>query len=304
MTTQSKIATIIENAKSIPDSYKRVAVVYPCDTTSLEGIMAASAQNIAIPVLYGPSDKIKTIASENSLNLDSVEIIDCKDYNEASALACKDAKEGKVQAIMKGSLHTDELMRHVVSRDAGLRTKRRFSHAYVLDLPSYHKLLMVTDCALNITPDFDTKVHIVQNAIGFAKALGVATPKVALLTPVEHIYSKIPDTIEAAAISKMTERNQISGAIVDGPFAFDNAISSVAAGIKGITSEVVGDPDVLVPSNLESANILAKQAIYLGGAKALGVVLGAKVPIVLTSRADCSDTRVASIAAALLLSSK
>ncbi len=299
---ENKILKIIEGVKTIPEHGRKVAVVHPCDVTSLQGIMEAYKQGVAIPFLYGPEVKIREVAKENDIDVSDATIIDCRDYNEAAVLACRDCREGKIATIMKGSLHTDELMKHVVSRDAGLRAGRRISHAYVLDMPSYNKLLMVSDCALNISPDFDTRVDIVKNAIEFARSLGIKTPKVALLSSVEHIYSKIPNTIEAAAIAKMTERNQITNAIVDGPLAFDNAISALAASIKGVKSAVAGDPDILVPSNLEAANILAKQAIYLGNAKALGVVLGAKVPVVLTSRADSIETRVASIAAALSLS--
>jgi phosphotransacetylase len=279
----------------------RTAIVWPCDEVSLGGAIQAFKDNLIVPVLVGSEARIRSVAGALQLDLGNLQIVDIEASRMAAIRAVEMARKGEVQMLMKGSLHTDELMSAVVSREGGLRTGRRISHVFALDVPSYHKTLFVTDAAVNIQPDLETKISILQNAIDMLNTLEVASPKVAILSAVESVNPAIPSTLDAAALCKMVERGQITGAIVDGPLAFDNAISSDAAKIKKIKSPVAGDPDLLMVPNLEAGNILFKELQYLAGALAAGVVVGAKVPIVLTSRADGELARMASCALGVLL---
>lgn len=279
----------------------KTAIAWPCDEVSLGGAIQAYKDKLIVPVLVGSEAKIRALADTLKLDLSSIEIVDIETSRAAAIRAVEMARKGEVQMLMKGSLHTDELMAAVVSREGGLRTGRRISHVFVLDVPSYHKPLFVTDAAVNIQPDLETKISILQNAIDMMITLEVVNPKVAILSAVESVNPAIPSTLDAAALCKMVDRGQITGAIVDGPLAFDNAISSDAARIKKIDSPVAGDPDLLMVPNLEAGNILFKELQYLAGALAAGVVVGAKVPIVLTSRADGELARMASCALGVLL---
>jgi phosphotransacetylase/acyl dehydratase len=276
------------------------AVVHPCDDAAIRGAMDAAALGLITPVLVGPAAKIKAAAAKAGVALDKVEIVDTPHSHAAAATAVALARDGKAEALMKGALHTDEMMAAVVDRDAGLRTERRMSHIFMLDTPNYPKPLLVSDAAINIEPDLEEKRDIVQNAIDLAVVIGVAKPKVALLSAVETVYPRVKSTVEAAALCKMADRGQIVGGVLDGPLAFDNAISRAAADAKHIVSPVAGDTDVLIVPDLVSGNILAKQLIYLAGADAAGLVLGARVPIMLTSRADGALARTASCALAQL----
>lgn len=278
----------------------RCAVVHPCDAESLRGALDAARAGLIIPVLVAPRAKLLALAQAEQLDLGGIELVDVAHSHAAAEKSASMAAVGKVEALMKGSLHTDELM-HAVIQCAALRTKRRLSHVFHLDVPLYNKLLLLTDAALNISPSLLEKADIVQNAIDLAHVLGIAEPKVAILSAVETINPKIASTIDAAALCKMAQRKQITGAIVDGPLAFDNAISSEAARIKGIVSPVAGQADILMVPDLEAGNMLAKQFDYLAGASSCGVVLGARVPIALTSRADGAASRVASAALVKLL---
>ena len=279
----------------------KTAVVWPCDEVSLGGALQAFKDNLIAPVLLGPEAEIRALAAKMQLELGSISIVDCERSRLAAFRAVEMARKDEVQMLMKGSLHTDELMSAVVSREGGMRTGRRISHVFALDVPSYHKTLFVTDAAVNIQPDFETKVDILQNAIDMMRTLEILNPKVAILSAVESVNPSIPSTLDAAALCKMVDRGQITGAIVDGPLAFDNAISSDAARIKKIRSEVAGDVDLLMVPNLEAGNILFKELQYLAGALAAGVVVGARVPVVLTSRADGELARMASCALGVLL---
>jgi phosphotransacetylase/acyl dehydratase len=279
----------------------RMAVVHPCDAVALGGALDARDAKLIVPVLVGPTAKIRKAAEELGRSIDEIEIVDAPHSHAAAEKAVELARTGKVDALMKGALHTDEIMSAVVARDSGLRTERRMSHVFVLDVPSYPKPLFVTDAAINITPTLEDKRDIILNAIDLCHALGVATPKIAVLSAVETVDPKIASTLDAAALCKMADRGQIQGGVIDGPLAFDNAISKSAAEEKHIQSQVAGDADVLLVPDLEAGNILAKQLIYLAGAEAAGIVLGARVPIVLTSRADSKAARVASCAVATLL---
>lgn len=279
----------------------KTAIVWPSDEVSLGGAIQAFKDKLIVPVLVGSEAGIRSLAGSMQLDLSAVRIVDVADSRAAAVRAVELARKTEVQMLMKGSLHTDELMSAVVSRDGGMRTGRRISHVFALDVPSYHKTLFVTDAAINIQPDLETKIDILQNAIDMMIALEVQNPKVAILSAVESVNPAIPSTLDAAALCKMADRGQISGAIVDGPLAFDNAISSEAARIKKIKSPVAGDPDLLMVPNLEAGNILFKELQYLAGALAAGVVVGAKVPIVLTSRADGELARMASCALGVLL---
>ena len=279
----------------------RTAIVWPGDEVSLGGAIQAFKDKLIVPVLVGAESRIRTLADAMQLDLSAVRIVDVADSRTAAIRAVELARKTEVQMLMKGSLHTDELMSAVVSREGGMRTGRRISHVFALDVPSYHKTLFVTDAAINIQPDLETKIDILQNAIDMMIALEVENPKVAILSAVESVNPAIPSTLDAAALCKMADRGQITGAIVDGPLAFDNAISSEAARIKKIKSPVAGDPDLLMVPNLEAGNILFKELQYLAGALAAGVVVGAKVPIVLTSRADGELARMASCALGVLL---
>lgn len=279
----------------------RTAIVWPCDEVSLGGAYQAFKDNLIAPVLIGPEAVIRSQAEKMALDLGSICIVDVDQSRSAAFRAVELARKNEVQMLMKGSLHTDELMSAVVSREGGMRIGRRISHVFALDVPSYHKTLFVTDAAVNINPDFETKVDILQNAIDMMRTIGIETPKVAILSAVESVNPAIPSTLDAAALCKMVDRGQITGAVVDGPLAFDNAISSDAARIKKITSKVAGDADLLMVPNLEAGNILFKELQYLAGALAAGVVVGAKVPVVLTSRADGELVRMASCALGVLL---
>jgi len=279
----------------------RMAIVHPVDRNSLMGAIDAGRANLIIPVLVGPLSKIRLIAEEEGVDLSDYQILDTEHSHEAAARAVAMARAGEVDAIMKGSLHTEELMRAAVQRGTGISTSRRMSHVFMMDVPSYPRPLFITDAAINIDPSLEEKVDIVQNAIDLAHALKLEAPKVALLAAVETVSSKMRSTLEAAAICKMADRKQITGGIVDGPLAFDNAVSVEAARIKGIDSDVAGYADILVAPDLEAANMLAKQLEYLANAQSSGIVLGARVPIALTSRADTILSRMASCALALLL---
>lgn len=277
------------------------AVVHPCDAASLIGALEARDKTLITPILVGPEDRIKAVAAEEGLNIDGLEIVDAKHSHASAQAAVRLVREGKAQALMKGALHTDEVMSAVVDKVTGLRTERRMSHVFVLDVPTYPKPLMITDAAINIFPDLMVKADIVQNAIELGHALGVDEPKVAILSALETIHPKIPSTVEAAALCKMADRDQITGGVLDGPLAFDNAISRKAADAKGITSPVPGEADILVAPDLEAGNMIAKQLMYLAGADSAGIVLGARVPIMLTSRADGTLSRLVSAALAQLM---
>lgn len=289
---------LIDAAQKLPPI--RTAVIHPCDEVSLIGALDAAADRLIVPILVGPEAKIRAAAEAAKRSLDGIEIVDAPHSHAAAEQAVVLAREGRADALMKGKLHTDEVMAAVVRADTGLRTERRMSHIFTLDVPSYPKPLLITDAAINIYPDLDTKRDIVQNAIDLAHALGISLPKVAVLSAVETVYPKITSTIEAAALCKMADRGQITGGLIDGPLAFDNAISKEAAKTKGIVSPVAGDADILVAPDLEAGNMIAKQLIYLAGADSAGIVLGARVPIMLTSRADGALARQASCALAQL----
>jgi phosphotransacetylase len=276
------------------------AVVHPCEVTALAGAVEAAAAGLIRPIYVGPAARIAEVAAKGGINLGGAEVVDAPHSHGAAEQAVALVREGKAELLMKGSLHTDELLGAVVARESGLRTGRRISHVFIMDVPTYHKVLVVTDGAINIAPTLDDKVDICQNAIDLAISLGVKTPKVALLAAVETVTTKMPATIDAAALCKMAERGQITGALLDGPLAFDNAISTEAARTKGIKSEVAGDPDILVVPDLEAGNILAKLLSFLANADSAGLVLGARVPIILTSRADSVRARIASCAVAML----
>lgn len=272
------------------------AVVHPCDRDSLEGALIAASRNIIIPILIGPEEKIRRTADEASIELGNYRIVAVPHSHAAAAKAVELARTGEVESIMKGSLHTDEIMGAIVPSSSGMRTSRRISHAFVMDIPAYPKLLMMTDAAINIFPTLEAKRDIIQNAIDLARVLGISSPKVGILSAVETVTSKIPSTIDAAALCKMADRGQIKDGILDGPLAFDNAISAHAAKTKEINSIVSGDADILLAPDLESANMLLKQLTYLAGAEGAGIVLGTQIPVILTSRSDSVRTRLASAA--------
>ena len=276
------------------------AVAHPCEETALAGAIDAGAQGLIVPILVGPAARIHEIANKSGIDLGRARIVDTPHSHASATKAVELVRHGEAEILMKGSLHSDELLGAVVAKEIGLRTGRRVSHAFIMDVPTYHKVLVVTDAAINIAPSLEDKVDICQNAIDLVVSVGGRTPKVAILAAVETVTSKMPSTIDAAALCKMADRGQITGAIVDGPLAFDNAISKAAARIKGITSEVAGDPDILVVPDLEAGNILAKQLSFLANADSAGIVLGARVPIILTSRADSVRSRIASCAVAVL----
>jgi phosphate acetyltransferase len=279
----------------------RTAIVHPCDAVSLASAMQAMQAGLIVPVLVGPEVKIRKAAVDAGFELNHVELVDAPHSHAAAERAVALAREAKVDALMKGALHTDELMGAVVDKAGGLRTEHRMSHVFALDVPHYPKPLFITDAAVNIAPDLETKRDIIQNAIRLLHALAIPAPKVAILSAVETVSSKIPSTIDAAALCKMADRQQIVGGVLDGPLAFDNAISSEAARTKGIVSVVAGEVDILVVPDLEAGNMLVKQLIYLADAEAAGIVLGARIPIVVTSRADGEVARLASCALAQLL---
>jgi len=277
------------------------AVVHPCDRTSLEGAIQAAEAHLISPVLVGPEARIRSVAAAEGIDIARYEIVDSEHSDAAAAKAVVLARAGKVEALMKGSLHTDELMHEVTAAETGLRTARRISHAFVMDVPTYTEPLIITDAAINIFPTLDDKRDICQNAIDLAQILGCPEPRVAVLSAVETVTAKIPSTLEAAALSKMADRGQITGGLVDGPLAFDNAVSEQAAQEKHIVSPVAGKANILLVPDLEAGNMLAKQLTFMSGADAAGIVLGARIPIILTSRADNLRTRLASAAVAVLI---
>ncbi len=296
---QSKYDRLIAAAQKVPPV--TTLIVHPCDESSLRGAVDAAEAGIIKPVLVGPADKIREIAAKHGMNISNYEIVDTPHSEAAAAKAVEMIHQGKGEALMKGSLHTDELMRSVTAKASGLRTNRRVSHVFIMDVPAYADTIFVTDAAINIFPDLDAKRDIVQNAIDLYNQAGFGTnPRVAILSAVETVTSAIPSTIEAAALCKMADRGQITGGVLDGPLAFDNAIDVEAARIKGIKSEVAGRAQILVVPDLESGNMLAKNLAYFAKADGAGIVLGARVPIVLTSRADSPRARMASAAVAVL----
>ena len=308
MTTKAKISEVREHAK-----YERLvaatkglqplatAVAHPCDESSLRGAMEATEKGIIAPILVGPQDKIRRLAESLDLDIGRAKIVDVPHSQAAAEKAVACVRAGEAALLMKGSLHSDELLAEVTKRDTGLRTGRRISHVFVMDVPRHAETLFITDAAVNIAPDLVAKRDIIQNAIDLYAGLGLGIPKVAILSAVETINPSIPSTIEAAALCKMADRGQITGADLDGPLAFDNAISPEAAHIKGIKSRVAGNAQILVVPDLEAGNMLAKNLTFLSGADAAGIVLGARVPIILTSRADNLRARMASCAVAMLL---
>ncbi|HOI52204.1 MAG TPA: bifunctional enoyl-CoA hydratase/phosphate acetyltransferase, partial [Azonexus sp.] len=277
------------------------AVAHPCDQESLRGPVIAFQAGIIEPILVGPEAKIRAVAEEFAIDLSGIRIVNAAHSHDSAALAVSLIKTGDAEALMKGSLHTDELMSEVVARANGLRTNRRISHVFVMDVPTYHRPLLITDAAINIAPTLEEKVDIIQNAIDLAHVLDIPEPKVAILSAVETVNPKIQSTLDAAALCKMADRGQIKGGLLDGPLAFDNAVSIVAAKTKGIKSAVAGHAEILVVPDLESGNMVAKQLEYLANALTAGIVLGTKVPIVLTSRADTAETRTASCVIAALV---
>jgi phosphate acetyltransferase len=278
----------------------RTVVAHPCDATSLSGAVEAAAARIIKPTLVGPTARIRALAASLGLDISRLALVDTPHSHASAAKAVELLRAGEGDALMKGSLHTDELMAEVVRADAGIRTERRISHVFIMDVPTYPKPLFITDAAVNIFPTLEDKADIVQNAIGLAQALNIPRPKVAILSAVETVTSKIPSTIHAAALCKMAERGQITGGMLEGPLALDNAISREAAAIKHIDSPVAGDADILLVPDLEAGNMLAKELSFLANADAAGIVLGARVPIILTSRADSVRARMASCAVAAL----
>ena len=291
-------AELIESCRALP--ILRTAVVYPCSEISLSGAVEAAGAGIIKPTLVGPETQIRALAASLGIDLSGIDVLDTPDSRTAAEWAARLARTGGADALMKGSLETAELMSEVVNKDSGIRTARRVSHVFVMQLPAYSKLLLLTDGAINIAPTLQEKTDIVQNAIGLAHALGVSLPKVAILSAIEMVRPSIPSTIDAAALCKMADRGQITGAILDGPLAFDDAVSREAAAVKRIQSPVAGDPDILVVPDLDAGNMLAKEMSLFAEAEEAGIVLGARVPIILTSRADSVRARIASCAIAAL----
>ncbi len=277
------------------------AVCWPLSEVALGGALEAAGAGLIQPILVGDGAEMRRLASRMGVSIAGLPVLEAATEAAAAQASVDLCRSGKAQAMMKGSLHTDELMRVAMARDTGLRTSKRISHVFVMDTPAYDRTLLITDAAINIEPELEDKVHIVQNAIDLAHALGIPEPKVALLSAVETVNPKIASTLDAAALCKMADRKQIVGAVLDGPLAFDTAVSEKAAEIKGLKSPVAGKADILVVPDLESGNMLAKQLEYLGGAQLAGIVLGARVPVILTSRADSAATRLTSCAVAALL---
>jgi phosphate acetyltransferase len=298
-TKHAKYQRLLERCKSLLPT--ATAVAHPCDETSLRGAVEAAQQGLLTPILVGPRAKIEGVAKQFGIDISRYEIVDSPHSQAAAEAAVRLVREGKAEMLMKGSLHTDELMSAVIARDIGLRTARRISHCFIMDVPSLEQALIITDAAVNIFPTLEDKVHIVQNAIDLAHALGKPQPKVAILSAMETVNPKVQSTIEAAALCKMADRGQITGGILDGPLALDNAINVTAAKIKKIMSPVAGKADILIAPDLEAGNMLAKSLSFLAEADAAGIVLGARVPIILTSRADSVMTRLASCAVAALV---
>jgi phosphate acetyltransferase len=277
------------------------AVAYPCEASALTAAIEAAQAGLIQPILVGPADMIKALARKLKIDLEPYAVVDAPNTRAAAAKAVELVREGAAEMLMKGSLHTDEFLGAIIARETGLRTGRRLSHVFLMDVPTYHKVFMITDAAINIAPNLEEKADILQNAIDLAIALGVPQPKVGILSAVETVTSKIPSTLDAAALCKMADRGQIKGALLDGPLAFDNAISKAAAKTKGIASVVAGDIDILLAPDLEAGNMLAKQLSFLANADSAGLVLGARVPVVLTSRADTVRARTASAGVAMRL---
>jgi phosphate acetyltransferase len=295
---QSKYERLIARAKQVPAAITVVA--HPCDETSLRGAVDAAQAGIIIPILVGPAAKISAVAQRHGLDIGRFQVVDAPHSDAAAAKAVQLIRESKGELLMKGSLHTDELMRAVASGQTGLRTARRISHVFIMDVPTYPETLFITDAAINTFPDLEAKRDIVQNVIDLFTQVGLGNPRVAILSAVETVTPTIPSTIEAAALCKMADRGQITGGVLDGPLAFDNAIDPKAAEIKGIKSAVAGRAQILVVPDLEAGNMLAKNLTFLAKADAAGIVLGARVPIILTSRADSVRARMASCAVAVL----
>jgi phosphotransacetylase len=289
----------IERCKSLPAI--STAVVWPLSDVAMKGTVEAAEAGLIEPTLIGDEAEMKALAAKIGLKIDAYPVVQADTERRAAELGVAMCRNGASQAMMKGSLHTDELMKAAMKSETGLRTSRRISHVFIMDTPAYARTLMITDAAINIVPELEDKVHIVQNAIDLAHALGIPEPKVALLSAVETVNPKIKSTLDAAALCKMADRGQITGGILDGPLAFDTAVSAKAAKIKGLISPVAGQADILVVPDLESGNMLAKQLEYLGGAQLAGIVLGARVPTILTSRADSAETRLVSCAVAVLM---
>ena len=289
----------IERCKGLPPI--TTAVVWPLTDVSLRGAVEGATEKLIEPTLIGNEPAIRELAAKIGVDISPYPVLHAETEVKAAELGVAICRSGKAQAMMKGSLHTDTLMKIAMNRDTGLRTSRRISHVFVMDTPAYSRTLLITDAAINIEPELEDKVHIVQNAIDLAHALGIPEPKVALLSAVETVSAKIKSTLDAAALCKMADRGQITGGILDGPLAFDTAVSAKAADIKRLVSPVAGQADILVVPDLESGNMLAKQLEYLGGAQLAGIVLGARVPTILTSRADSAETRLTSCAVAVLL---
>ncbi|MCI4430350.1 MAG: phosphate acetyltransferase [Burkholderiales bacterium] len=294
-----KYDRLIARCKALPAA--PCAVAHPCDEGSLRGAVQAMKMGLLKPILVGPKARIEALAAQFDIDIALCELVDAPHSAGSAETAVRLAREGKAEMLMKGSLHTDELMAAVVKRETGLRTSRRISHCFIMDVPAIDRVVIVTDAAVNIFPTLEDKVHIVQNAIDLAHALGLEQPKVAILSAMETVNPQVPSTIEAAALCKMAERGQITGGILDGPLALDNAIDLGAAKIKKITSPVAGNADILVVPDLEAGNMLAKSLSFMADADAAGIVLGARVPIILTSRADSVQTRLASCAVAALV---
>jgi phosphate acetyltransferase len=294
-----KFERLVAKAQSAPPI--SIAVAHPCNDVALESAIEAARLKLVTPILVGPVGKIRDTAAAAKLDISPFELVDAAHSHDAAAKAVALVREARAEALMKGSLHTDELMAAVVARDGGLRTARRISHCFIMDVPGHDQALIITDAAVNITPTLDDKVDIVQNAIDLAHALGAPEVRVAVLSAMETVNPKVPSTVEAAALCKMADRGQITGALIDGPLALDNAISPQAAEVKAIVSPVAGRANVLVVPDLEAGNMLAKSLSFLAGADGAGIVLGARAPIVLTSRADVLLTRLASCAVAVLV---
>ena len=297
--THEKYDRLMARCKELPPV--PVAVAHPCDQSSLEGAVDAARQGLITPLLVGPATRIADVAAKHNLDVTPYEVIDAAHSVDAAAKAVEQVRLGRAEILMKGSLHTDELLGAVVKKETGLRTARRISHCFVMDVPGHADVLVITDAAVNIAPTLAEKVDIVQNAIDLVRALGQEEVRVAILSAMETVNPAVPSTIEAAALCKMADRGQITGGLLDGPLALDNAISLTAAHIKKIDSPVAGRANVLMVPNLESGNMLAKSLSFLAGADSAGIVLGAKVPIILTSRADSVQARLASCAVAVLL---
>ena len=299
MNKHSKYQRLLDACKGLPAM--PTAVVHPCDTAAIDGAVGAARLGLIAPILVGPRQKIEEAAKKADVEISAYPIIDVEHSHAAADKAVELVLQGRAEALMKGSLHTDELMAAVVKREGGLRTSRRISHCFVMDVPSYEHTLIISDAAVNIQPTLEDKMHIVQNAVDLAHAMGSGDVRVAILSAMETVNPKVLSTVEAAALCKMADRGQITGATLDGPLALDNAISLSAAQIKKIDSPVAGRANVLIVPDLEAGNMLAKSLSFLAGADAAGIVLGAKVPIILTSRADSEITRLASCAVAALV---